>query len=56
MVVKRGSRYFVESETTGRNLGKKEGYESEKKARQRLHLVEYFKSMKGKPKRSGGVF
>lgn len=56
MVVKRGGRYFVESESNGRNLGKKEGYESEKKARQRLHLVEYFKSMKGKPRRGGGTF
>lgn len=50
MVVKRGGRYFVESETTGRNLGKKQGYESEKKARQRLHLIDYFKSQHDKPK------
>lgn len=44
-VVKRKGRWYVESES-GKNLGKKEGYETKKEAVNRLQQVEYHKNAK----------
>jgi hypothetical protein len=51
MIVKRGGKYIVVSETTGRRFGT---YDTLAEARRRLRQIEFFKHLKARTSARGG--